>query len=165
MGELYERILSDGIPPSPPRLAIGHWFESLLGEYGAGDITGAEALAIWEGITGSPASATMQTEIQDLIATVNAISAPAVPALPTNIPTAPGNNPNANTLRDYTTAVRDYATAIRDYATTYSQRAEGLALRAHKIRRIMQVLRLAEERATGYATVTELRARLGVPTR
>jgi hypothetical protein len=142
MGELYERILDQH--PTEPRLKIGHWLESLMGEYAAGDITGAEATTAFEALSGGPLSATVQQEVQDLIATVTSIPAQAAPAVL-------GNNPSVN--------------ALRDYARAWGERDQGLALRAHKIRRITQILELAQHHAPGYTDPGVLRTRLGVPTR
>jgi hypothetical protein len=151
MGELYERILDQH--PTEPRLKIGHWFESLMGEYGAGDITGAEATTAFEALSGGPLSVTMQTEVQDLIGTVTALPVVAAPTPPVQ--------PGGTTA----TVLRQYTTDVRNFAQTYAQRAEGLALRAHKIRRITQILELAQHHAPGYTTPEVLRTRLGVPTR
>jgi hypothetical protein len=150
MPDLYECILD--VHPTQERLKIGHWFESLMGEYGAGDLSGAEATTAFEALSGRALTATMQQEIQDLIGTVTAIPAPAAPAVL-------GNNPSVN--------------ALRDYARAWGERDQGLALRAHKIRRIMQILELATAKrydgggigAPGYDTPALLRTRLGVPTR
>jgi hypothetical protein len=150
MGELYERILAE----NGTRLAIGHWFEALMGEYAAGDISGAAAIAVFEEITGAAITPTLQTEVQDIIATVTAISVPAAPTKPAE----PAVGANVAT-------VRTYAIAVSNYADVKAARAEGLAARAHKIRRIDQHLRLAEVRATGWATPADLRTKLGVPTR
>jgi hypothetical protein len=151
MGELYEAVLSnvDGV-----RLKMGHWFDSLMGEYAAGDITGQEATTAFENLAGRPLTGTMQTEIQDLIGTVTAISVPAAPTKPAE----PAVGANVAT-------VRTYAISVSNYADVKAARAEGLAARAHKIRRITGILTLAQDRAPGYNTAAELRTRLGVPTR
>jgi hypothetical protein len=151
MGELYEAILSnqDGV-----RLKMGHWFDSLMGEYAAGDITGQEAIAAFEQLAERPLTGTMQTEVQDLIGTVTAISVPAAPT-----------KPNAPAVGANVATVRTYAIAVSDYADVKAARADGLAARAHKIRRITGILTLAQDKAPGYSTAAELRSRLGVPTR
>ena len=168
MGQLYERILSDAIAPNPPRLSLGHWFEDLMGEYGAGDITGPAVTAAFEQLTGLVIADVppMGQEILDLVESVTNIPVPAIPNGLTK-PNPPAVGANVATVRTYSIAVSDYAEAASNRAVIAAARAEGLALRAHKIRRIKQILTLATRRTpiTGYDTPAALRTRLGVPTR
>jgi hypothetical protein len=146
MGVLYEAIVARTLQP-------GHWFTALMGEFAVGDISAQDASTVFTGQTGIQVTGTLQTEINDLIATVTVIPVPAVPSLPA----PPGTINAANAVT--------YATSVRNYAQTFSQRAEGLAQRAHKVRRIMQIFFLHDQGAPGYTTVQDLRDRLGVPTR
>lgn len=71
MGELYERIL--GEHPTLGKIPV-HAFQAAAGEWAEGSITGAEAQAIIEFLSGNPLGATAVTEVQDLVATVTSIA-------------------------------------------------------------------------------------------
>lgn len=146
MGELYEGILSDGLidQGQPQRIKTAYWFEALLAEWAAGNITGSEAQSVFESMTGRTMSATLIQECQDIVATVTNISLPALPS-------PPGSPTAAN---------------VSTYATNIRNRAEALVQREQQIRRIRQILCLAALRnVPGYNTAAALRTKLGVPTR
>lgn len=62
---LYDRIIGVGGDKIPV-----HSFVSVLGEFARGRITGAQAQAIVDDITGSPLSPSEVTEAQALLATI-----------------------------------------------------------------------------------------------
>lgn len=144
MAELIERLLDE--VPGKTRIPI-HLFQAILAEWARGKITGAQALDQLEAYAPPRLNTAEQAEAQAIVALVTAIPTPAAPV-------ALGNNPAANALRDYTLA--------------WSQRNEGLALRALKIEEIDQVFLALDHQAGAtsstllYNTAAEVRSKLGI---
>jgi lysozyme family protein len=70
MASLYERLM--GAHPDRPKIPV-HQFQSIAAEWARGNLTGPQALAYVEQLSGVTLDATEQAEAQDLVATVTAI--------------------------------------------------------------------------------------------
>jgi hypothetical protein len=67
MPSLYERLT--GVHPDRPKIPV-HQFQSIAAEWARSNITGQQALAAIEAVSGVGLDATEQLEAQDLVATV-----------------------------------------------------------------------------------------------
>jgi hypothetical protein len=142
MADLVERLM--GIHPTRPKIPV-HGFQAILAEWADGTLTGAQAQAAIDSLSGEALAPTEVTEAQALLATVTSI---AVPAAPTG-------------------------TVNAAYANTQALRAAGKADRTRRAQKIDGVLLLADQAGVdeqtgaplgvpGYRTATEVRAKLGI---